>query len=151
MAIHDLTRRAFEGHAHSDGSEPDIVDRLRDADALTVSLLADVAGTIVGHVAFSPVAWDGHGQWAGLGPVSVDPDYQRRGIGDSLIREGLSRIRSSGFDGCVVLGEPGYYGRFGFVPDGRLTYPGVPPEYFTVLAFGPILGEGEVRYHSAFA
>ena len=149
-AIHDLTRHAFVGQPHSDGSEPAIVDRLRAADALTVSLVAVEDDAVIGHVAMSPVTWPGTGRWAGLGPVSVDPDRQHTGIGSALIRQALADIRTQGFDGCVVLGDPAYYARFGFQPDPRFTYPGPPPEYFMVLPFGSVSGDGPVRYHPAF-
>jgi len=82
--------------------------------------------------------------------VSVAPDRQSQGIGRALIEAGLADLRQRGARGCVVMGEPAYYGRFGFVPDPRLTYPGPPPEYFMALAFGPAEGSGDVRYHPAF-
>ncbi len=149
-AIRELTRVAFDGHPHSDGSEPAIIDRLREAGALLVSLVSVEGGRIVGHIAFSPVTWSGQGRWVGLGPVSVAPDLQARGIGGKLVREGLKRIADLGFHGCVVMGDPAYYGRFGFEVDPRLTYPGVPPEYFMRLAFQPVEGDGPVTYNPAF-
>ena len=149
-AIRALTTAAFDGHPHSDGSEPRIIDALRDAGALTLSLVAEVDGQVVGHAAFSPVEWPGQGDWFGLGPVSVAPDRQNQGIGRRLIQAGLDDLLGRGARGCVVMGEPAYYGRFGFVQDPRLTYPGPPPEYFMALDFGPIEGSGDVRYHPAF-
>ncbi|WEK57040.1 MAG: N-acetyltransferase [Candidatus Brevundimonas phytovorans] len=149
-AIQALTAAAFDGHPHSDGSEPRIIEALRDAGALTLSLVAEVDGQVVGHAAFSPVEWPGQGDWFGLGPVSVAPDSQNQGIGRQLIEAGLDDLRRRGARGCVVMGEPAYYGRFGFVQDPRLTYPGPPPDYFMALAFGAIEGSGEVRYHPAF-
>lgn len=149
-AIALVTRRAFDGAPHSDGSEADIIDRLRQADALTISLVAVDDGEIVGHLAISPVEWQGVGRWAGLGPISVEPNRQGAGIGSALIRRALSDIQAQGFDGCVVLGDPRYYQRFGFRTDSRLFYPGPPPEYFMALAFRAIEGSGAVRYHPAF-
>ncbi|MEA1672568.1 N-acetyltransferase [Nitrospirillum sp. BR 11163] len=155
-AIRALTDAAFKDAPHSGGTEAAIVDALRNAGALTVSLVAVQEGVIVGHVAFSPVTIDGRsGGWFGLGPVSVESIRQRRGIGGALIREGLRRLVAMGAEGCVVLGEPAYYSRFGFVADSRLRYPGVPPEYFQRLAFtgtGPAGTdpEGEVAYHPGF-
>ena len=149
-AIHALTTAAFDGHPHSDGSEPRIIDALREADGLTLSLIAESDGKIIGHAAFSPVEWSGQGDWYGLGPVSVAPDRQSRGVGLRLIEAGLAALRRRGARGCVVMGEPAYYSRFGFVQDPRLTYPGPPPEYFMALGFGPIEGSGHVRYHPAF-
>lgn len=150
-AIHRLTAAAFAGTEHSDGTEAEIVDALREAGALTVSLVADDAGAIVGHVALSPVRIAGEDLgWHGLGPVSVDPARQRQGIGDRLIRDALERIRAAGSNGCVVLGEPAYYERFGFIADRRLTYAGPPPEYFQSLAFTEPMPAGAVAYHPAF-
>ena len=149
-AIQALTAAAFDGHPHSDGSEPRIIEALRDSDALTLYLVAEIDGEVVGHVAFSPVEWPGQGDWFGLGPVSVAPARQGQGIGRQLIDHGLDALRNQGARGCVVLGDPDYYDRFGFVQNPRLTYPGPPPEYFKALAFGPIQGSGDVAYHPAF-
>src|SRR5690606_18603384 len=114
-AIHTLVAAAFDGHPHSDGSEPAIVDRLRADGDLTISLVAEDGGEIVGHIAFSPVTIsDGNEGWFGLGPVAVAPQRQREGIGAALIEHGLALLRERGSAGCVVLGDPAYYGRFGF-------------------------------------
>lgn len=145
-----MTARAFDGHPHSDGSEPAIIDRLRATEALTASLVAILDDQVIGHVAISPVEWDGGDGWYGLGPVSVDPLHQGRGVGAALIRMALDDIRIGGASGCVVAGDPAYYSRFGFQSDPRWTYPGLPPEYFMALPFAPVSGAGVVRYHSAF-
>src|SRR5690606_5515177 len=119
--IRALTTRAFAGMAFSDGSEPAIIDRLRAAGALTLSLVADMEGTVVGHVAFSPVTIsDGSIGWYGLGPISVEPSMQHAGIGSRLVNEGLVRLRARDAAGCVLLGEPAYYRRFGFAADPHL-------------------------------
>ncbi|RJY09417.1 GNAT family N-acetyltransferase [Aurantiacibacter aquimixticola] len=150
-AIRGVVERAFAGHAHSDGTEPDIVERLRRDRSPSVSLVAEDAGNIVGHIAFSPVTIDdGAIGWFGLGPVSVDPYRQGEGIGSALCRHGLLRIREQGAMGCVVLGDPGFYARFGFACDPALTFPGVPPEYFQRLRFGGRAPRGEVTYAPAF-
>ena len=150
-AIDRITRAAFASAEHSDGTEAAIVDALRQAGALTCSLVAEQDGAIVGHVAFSPVRIGGEDLgWHGLGPVSVDPAHQRQGVGDQLIREGLARLRQAGSAGCVVLGEPAYYDRFGFKADTRLTYAGPPAEYFQSLVFSGSMPVGAVTYHPAF-
>lgn len=150
-AIRALTEAAFKTAPHADGTEHVIIDRLRAADALTVSLVADIDGSIVGHVAFSPVSLsDGSMDWYGLGPISVDPARQGEGIGGALIREGLERLKALGAAGCVLLGDPAYYRRFGFETDPKLTLDGVPPEYFMRVAFSPVYGGGAVSYHPAF-
>ena len=151
-AIAAVTAAAFSDAPHSSGTEAAIVEALREAGALTLSLMAVEAGEVVGHVAFSPVAIDGAaGRWFGLGPVSVRPDRQRRGIGDRLIRAGLERLREDGAEGCVVLGDPAYYRRFGFQSDPELRFGGVAAEYFQRLAFTGSAPKGEVAYHPAFA
>ncbi|WPE20271.1 N-acetyltransferase [Shinella zoogloeoides] len=150
-AIRALTERAFRTAPHADGTEHLIIDRLRAAGALTLSLVAEEGGAVVGHVAFSPVSVsDGSAGWYGLGPISVDPSRQGGGIGGRLVRDGLARLEALGAAGCVLLGDPAYYGRFGFEPDPRLTLDGVPPEYFMRVAFSPVYGEGTVSYHPGF-
>ena len=150
-AIHALTARAFAGMPYSDGTEPAIVDRLRIAGALTLSLVAEMDGSVVGHVALSPVAIsDGSMDWFGLGPISVEPPHQREGIGSALVDAGLSRLKALGARGCVLVGNPDYYGRFGFSTGPALTYDGAPPEYFMHVAFSPVYATGGVSYHPAF-
>ena len=150
-AIRTLTETAFKTAPRADGTEHLIIDRLRAAGALTLSLVAEADGAIVGHVAFSPVTVsDGSANWYGLGPISVDPARQGEGIGGKLIGEGLERLKALGATGCVLLGDPAYYSRFGFTPDTRLTLDGVPPEYFMRVAFSPVYGAGSVSYHPGF-
>ncbi|MFT4038892.1 MAG: N-acetyltransferase, partial [Thermomicrobiales bacterium] len=135
-AIRTLTTAAFTGKPYSDGTEAAIVDALRAANALAISLVVEDAGAVVGHVAFSPVTIDGQpGIWYGLGPVSVMPGRQRQGIGSALIREGLAQLRARGAGGCLLLGDPAYYGRFGFAADPALRYGAVDPRYFQMLRF----------------
>ncbi len=150
-AIRALTETAFGTAPHADGTEHVIIDRLRAAGALTLSLVVESDGVIIGHVAFSPVTVsDGSANWYGLGPISVDPSRQGEGIGGRLVEDGLQRLKALGAAGCVLLGDPGYYGRFGFAADPKLTLDGVPPEYFMRVAFSPVYGEGTVSYHPGF-
>lgn len=151
-AIRRVTEAAFHLNAHSSGTEGAIVDALRDAGALTLSLVAVSGDDIVGHIAFSPVMIDGHDRdWFGLGPVSTAPDLHGRGIGSALIREGLTRLRGSGAAGCVLLGEPEFYRRFGFMADPALRFDGAPPDYFLRLPFGGAIPAGAVTYHAGFS
>ena len=152
-AIADVTASAFLGVEHSDQSEPSIIARLRADGALALSLVAVERGGIVGHIAFSPVTIDGKDcGWFGLGPVSVMPDRQTQGIGTALIQAGLAELRSRGAAGCVLLGDPAYYRRFGFELDERLRYEGAPPEYFMRLNLDEgSIPAGRVEYHPAFA
>jgi putative acetyltransferase len=150
-AIHRVVRTAFLGAAHTSGTEHLIVQELRRARALTLSLVAVLDGQIIGHVAISPVAIsDGSPGWYGLGPVSVAPSHQNRGVGYGLVSEALSRIKHEGAAGCVVLGEPAYYGRFGFHVAPALVLEGVPPGYFQALALAGSAARGTVTYHPAF-
>ncbi|WP_374643261.1 GNAT family N-acetyltransferase [Tabrizicola sp.] len=149
--IRNVTEAAFQGADHSSGTEAAIIDALRSAGRLTLSLVAEADGRIVGHVAFSPVTIAGEDiGWSGLGPVSVLPQIQGKGIGGALIRNGLSRIRSEGWKGCVVVGDPAYYQRFGFAPEPGLVFEGVPPEYFMALTFAGPTPSGNVIYEPAF-
>lgn len=150
--IDAVTREAFKGQPLSDGSEPGIVMSLRRAGALTLSLVAELGGDVVGHVAFSPVTIsDGSSDWYGLGPVSVDPAWQGKGIGSTLIWAGLQRLEQLGGRGCVLVGDPVYYKRFGFAADSRLVYEGVPAEHFLVRPTpDEAVPTGTVTYHPAF-
>lgn len=150
-AIHALTRDAFAGATHSSGTEPHIVDALRAAGALAVSLVAEEAGVLVGHVALSPVACsDGSAHWYGLGPISVAPARQGQGIGSALMQAAIEALQQRQAAGCVLLGEPGYYGRFGFRADPRLRLPGVPAAYFQARVLHGPCPDAEVSYHPAF-
>ena len=149
--IAQLTEAAFQNEEHSSHTEQFIVNALRDAGELSVSLVAVENGKSVGHVAISPVTISsGATGWYGLGPISVSPERQREGIGSALMKAALAQLQSLGGAGCVVLGNPAYYGRFSFKNHPELTLPGVPQEYFQVLSFGIELPTGEVKYHAAF-
>lgn len=151
-AITEITKLAFENHPYSRNTEQFIIRALRTAGVLTISLVAEIDGVVVGHIAFSPVTFtDGSENWYGLGPVSVVPKRQRQGIGSGLVNEGLRRLKNLGAEGCVLVGDPGYYERFGFrSPDG-LQHEGVPQENFLALPFGGGIPRGVVQFHPAFA
>ncbi len=146
-----LVAAAFADAPHADGTEAAIVDGLRNAGALALSLVAVTSGHIVGYVAFSPVTVEGAaGGWFGLGPVAVELAHRRRGIGAALIQAGLARLRADGAHGCVVLGDPDYYGRFGFEHDPSLHYPDAPAPFFQRIVFERPAPHGAVAYHPAF-
>jgi len=150
-SIARLTEAAFRNEPHSSHTEQFIVNALRCSGCLTVSLVAVDGGNIVGHVAASPVTVSsGASGWFGIGPISVSPDRQRQGIGSALMRAALVELQRLGGSGCVVLGDPGYYGKFGFLADSRLQFPGVPQEYFQSVSFSGKAPEGIVRYQEAF-
>lgn len=149
--IHALTAAAFQHAPHSSHTEHLIVDALRAADSLTLSLVDEREGELIGHVAVSPVSLsDGTRGWFGLGPISVLPAWQGRGVGSGLMRAALQRLREQGAGGCVLLGDPAFYGRFGFRAEPGLLLPGVPPEYFQAVALQGTLPHGAVTYHEAF-
>jgi putative acetyltransferase len=151
-AIEALTIAAFLTAPHTDHNEQLIVRDLRKAGALSLSLVAEREGKVVGHLCFSPVSiTDGSEKWFGLGPISVSPEWQGKGVGSRLMKAGLAALEANGAAGCVVLGDPGFYGRFGFVADANLVLPGVPPEYFMAQGFGAARASGEVSYHAAFS
>ncbi|MXO63389.1 GNAT family N-acetyltransferase [Altererythrobacter oceanensis] len=150
-SIRKLTNAAFLGVEHSSQTEGAIVDALREAAALSLSLVAEKGSSILGHIGFSSVLIDGDDiGWFGLGPVSVSPCRQRSGVGSALVKEGLQALTQRNAQGCVVLGDPTYYSRFGFTSDHALRYPGVPAEYFQSLVLTGKPAAGEVSYHAAF-
>ena len=149
--IRSITTAAFKDEKHSSQTEAAIVDALRKSGALTLSLVLHEGSEVIGHVAFSPVVIDGRDcGWFGLGPVSVRPDKQGVGVGSLLIRDGLERLGSMGANGCVVLGNPAYYSRFGFKNDAALRFEEAPPEYFMRLAFNGSTPLGRVTFHEGF-
>jgi putative acetyltransferase len=153
-AIHRLNAAVFETDA-----EARLVDALRDAGALTLSLVAEAGGEIVGHIAFSPVVVQRDERTSpgvGLGPMAVARPHQRQGIGGRLIDEGLRRLREAGHRFCVVLGHAEYYPRHGFTRASdrgiRWERP-VPDDVFFVreLSAGALEGiSGTVRYRPEF-
>jgi putative acetyltransferase len=150
-AITAVTKAAFTNHPYSRNTEHLIIHALRAADVLTVSLVAEEQGQLVGHIAFSPITFtDGSQQWVGLGPVSVRPDRQKQGIGSKLVNEGLRMVKEMGAKGCVLVGDPDYYQRFGFKSPQDLKHEGVPPENLLALAFNTPTPTGTVEFHPAF-
>jgi putative acetyltransferase len=150
-AITEVTVAAFETLEISNQTEQYIIEALRDAAALTISLVAELEDRVVGHIAFSPVTIsDGTRRWYGLGPVSVMPEHQGKGIGKALMRAGLTRLKDRGAAGCCLVGPPGYYKRFGFENRPGLVHEGVPPEVFLALSFDGRTPRGVVTFHEAF-
>lgn len=150
-AISDVTVAAFNTLEISNHTEQFIIEALRADNALTVSLVAEMDGRVIGHIAFSPVTIsDGTPDWYGLGPVSVSPEYQRQGIGKALIREGLTQLREMQARGCCLVGHPEYYRRFGFDNLPGLIHEGVPPEVFLAMSFDGNIPQGTVTFHEGF-
>lgn len=150
-AIGELIRSAFLGKPYAEGDEAELVEALRAQDALSVSLVAERDGTIVGQVAFSPArASDGTPGWYALGPLAVLPAHQRAGIGSTLVHEGLEAISELGARGCILTGDPSYYSRFGFKVSPENAPPGQPSGFFMVKLLGGQLPGGPIRFHGAF-
>ena len=150
-AITEVTVAAFKTLEISNHTEQFIVEALRAAKALTVSLVAELDGRVIGHIAISPVIIsDGARNWYGLGPVSVLPEYQRQGIGKALMLEGLSRLKALNAKGCCLVGHPDYYKKFGFKNVPGLVLEGVPQEVFFALSFDACTPQGTVSFHEGF-
>lgn len=150
-AIATLTTAAFLNAPHTSHTEAFIVNALRRAGAMSVSLVVEQGGALVGHVATSPVVVaDGTPGWHGLGPISVSPEHLGKGIGSALMQAALQALRDQGAAGIMLVGDPRYYRRFGFRQEPQLVYPGIPPEYFMVLPFTGALPQGTVSFHEAF-
>ncbi|MHB9798377.1 GNAT family N-acetyltransferase [Pseudomonas sp. MT3] len=152
-AIDALLRAAFADHPHSRQTEHLLVQSLREDGALSLALVAEEAGDVVGYLAASPVTIDGESiGWLGLGPLAVLPARQKAGIGSALARACLLQLRADGVAGCVLVGDPAYYSRFGFIADDTLVFPGTPAQYCQCLRLTPAAQavRGEVAYHPAF-
>ncbi|AWY99971.1 putative acetyltransferase [Rhodobiaceae bacterium] len=150
-AIYQLTRIAFEPMFFSDGSEAPLVGRLRNDEDLTISLVAEKGGEIVGHIAFSPATINGrHDGWFGLGPVSVHPDVQKQGIARALVETGLKMLEDRGATGCVLTGNPEIYSRLGFQSDGNVSYGTLNRQFIQWLVFSGPTPHGELKFAPAF-
>ncbi|MEP2988048.1 MAG: N-acetyltransferase [Parasphingorhabdus sp.] len=150
-AIYDLTERAFAPMPFSDGDEQDLINALRDHGALTISLVAKHEDKIIGHIAFSPAfPDDGSTGWYALGPVSVEPDVQKSGVGSQLIHKGLDMLRARGAAGCILVGNPEYYKRFGFEVVSKSCPDGEPSEYYQMIWFHGEKPEQVIGFHKLF-
>jgi len=154
-AVHRVNERAFDGP-----DEASIVNALRANGGVVLSLVADLDGTVVGHILFSPVRIDPEGTLVSvvaLAPMAVTPEHQRRGVGGRLVREGLDLLRAAGHGAVVLVGHPEYYPRFGFTPASRFglrcEFPEVPDEAFMAMELSPgalARGTGIVRFRREF-
>lgn len=150
-AISAVTEAAFREQPHSRQTEVQIVEALRRAGGFSLSLVAHRNGRVGGHVAFSPITISGGAPgWHALAPLSVAPDARGSGMGAALVWHGLRTLRQQGAAGCVVLGEPAYFGRFGFRSTPALRLERAPPGCFLVRPFDRLIPLGTLRYHEAF-
>ena len=149
--ITEITKVAFKDQSFSQQTEHFIIRDLRDDNALTISLVTEIDGRIVGHIAFSPVTIsDGSTNWYGLGPISVLPEFQGCRIGTNMVNNGIGLLKSMNSYGCALVGLPTYYDRFGFKNYPRLIHEGVPQEVFVAKPFFGLVPKGSVEFHKAF-
>jgi len=149
--IENVTREAFLPMPYSNDTEADIISALRVSGDLSLSLVAEHAGEIIGQITFSPVTINAkHNHWFGLGPVAVNPDQQGLGVGSALIKKGLKDMKALGAKGCVLVGNPNYYGRFGFFSDLKLNYGKFDNQFVQQLPFGGGKMSGQIKYCDAF-
>ena len=155
-AVYEVIKAAFASAEHSDGNEQDLVAALRNSGAFVpeLSLVAEVDGTIVGHILFTKADVDGHTVLA-LAPLSVLPTYQKQGIGLALIAEGHRIAKELGFDYSVVLGHAEYYPKAWYRPASRFGIKApfdVADENFMAVKLNPDAKElhGVMRYDAAF-
>jgi putative acetyltransferase len=140
-------------------AEARLVHRLRASGKITAALVAEEKQRILGHVIISKVAVDAERGEVGvlaLAPLAVEPAFQRLGIGSALVSAGLERCRLGRHARVLVLGDPVYYARFGFVPAARfgLKYPFPAPDHvFMAIELEPgafVRASGTVRYGHEF-
>jgi putative acetyltransferase len=147
----ELIASAFAGKPYAEGDEAALLVALRCAGALALSLVAERDGVVVGQAAFSPArASAGAERWYALGPVAVLPAHQGQGIGSRLVRAGLDVLTGMGAGGCILVGDPTYYARFGFRVSPQNAPVGQPAAFFMVKVLGGRPPEGPISFHEAF-
>ncbi|MCA8908888.1 MAG: N-acetyltransferase [Rhodospirillaceae bacterium] len=135
--------------AQATGTEARIVEKLRADGALALSLVAEDGGEVIGHLAASAARIGAQEGWGLIGPLAVLPSRRLQGIGTALMAEALRRLRATG-RGAALVGDPGYYGRFGFRAYPGLSVAGCPPEVVQALPFDGSAPCGELIHHPAF-
>lgn len=147
--IRAVVTEAMTMLAQSTGTEAQIIDRLRGDNALALSLVAVDDGRVVGYVAASQAQIGAQDRWGLIGPLAVLPSRHGQGIGSTLMAETIQRLRAT-FQGAVLVGDPRYYGRFGFRGHPGLGVGAIPPEFVQALPFDVAEPRGEVIHHPAF-
>ncbi|MFQ6777581.1 N-acetyltransferase [Cereibacter sphaeroides] len=148
-AIRAVVTEAMTKLAQSTGTEAQIIGRLREDKALALSLVAEDGSRVVGYLAASQARIGAQDGWGLIGPLAVVPSRHRQGIGSALMATAIRQLRAT-FQGAVLVGDPGYYGRFGFRSYPGLVVGAVPPEYVLALPFDASEPRGEVIHHPAF-
>lgn len=148
-AIGRVVTEALLMLAQSTGTEAAIVQRLRADGALALSLVAEDEGEVVGYLAASEASVGTQHGWGLIGPLAVLPSRHRQGIGSALMSEALRRLRETS-RGAALVGDPAYYGRFGFRAFPGLVVAGCPAEVVQALPFDGTEPRGELIHHPAF-
>lgn len=148
-AISRLVTEALLMLAQSTGTEAGIVEKLRAEGALALSLVAEDEGQVIGYLAASAARIGSQDDWALIGPLVVLPSRHRQGIGTALMAEALRRLQLTS-RGAALVGDPAYYGRFGFRAFPGLRVAGCPPEVVQALPFDGVEPRGELIHHPAF-
>lgn len=148
-AISRVVTQALLMLPQSTGTEAGIVEKLRAQNALTLSLVADDDGVVIGYLAASAARVGTQDGWGLIGPLAVLPSRHRQGVGTALMTEALRRLRATG-RGAALVGDPAYYGRFGFRAYPGLSVAGCPPEVVQALPFDGAAPHGEIVHHPAF-
>ncbi|MCA0432448.1 MAG: N-acetyltransferase [Proteobacteria bacterium] len=148
-AISHVVTEALLLLPQSTGTEARIVERLRADRALALSLVAEEEGQVIGHLAASAARIGPQEGWGLIGPLAVLPSRHRQGIGSALMAEALNRLRATS-RGAALVGNPAYYGRFGFRAFPGFGVAGCPPEVVLALPFDGIAPHGELIHHPAF-
>jgi putative acetyltransferase len=149
--IRDVTQRAFTPMPFYDGHDQDLPERFRKAGELQLSLVAVLEDKVVGHVALTKATHESQEQgWFALGPIAVEPEWQRKGIGTALIAQARNWLQSQKAKGCILMGDPGYYTRHGFkvMPDHCPV--GEPSEYFMALQLDGPVPKGRFAFSRLF-
>ena len=150
-AINDVIDEAFLDVPYAEGDEAELVNVLRRTGALSVSLVAELDNAVVGHIAFSPArSSNGASGWYGLGPLAVIPAHQNMGIGSALLCKGLEIVSDLGAHGCILVGLPQIYSRYGFEQSPDNAPSDQPKEYFMVKIFKGGIPTCTLYFHEAF-
>lgn len=148
-AIRAVVTEAMKLLPQASGTEADIIDRLRAADGLSLSLVAEDRGEVVGYLAASDARIGAEPDWGLIGPLAVLPSRHGEGIGSALMAEAILRLRASRI-GAALVGDPGYYGRFGFRAFPKLRVGDCPPRFIQALPFDAGEPQGELIHHPVF-
>jgi putative acetyltransferase len=148
-AISRVVTEALLMLAQSNGNEASIVEKLRADGALALSLVAEDEGEVIGYLAASAARIGTQDGWGLIGPLAVLPPRHRQGVGSALMAEAIRRLRRTS-RGAALVGDPAYYGRFGFRAFPGFGVAGCPPEVVQALPFDGSEPRGELTHHPAF-